>query len=239
MTVDSLNSNKPNVIELSSVTKVYQMGSQEVKALAGVDLTVKQGEFIAVTGPSGSGKSTLMNIIGCLDVPTDGKYILNGVEVGSMKDSGLAHTRNRLIGFVFQTYNLLPKLTAQENVELPLIYGGAISRKFKALEALDKVGLSDRSNHLPAELSGGQQQRVGIARALVTNPSILLADEPTGNLDTQSTGEIMALINELNQQDDLTVVLVTHENEIAMSAQRILNMVDGSIVKDYMIRTVS
>ena len=140
MTVDSLNSNKPNVIELSSVTKVYQMGSQEVKALAGVDLTVKQGEFIAVTGPSGSGKSTLMNIIGCLDVPTDGKYILNGVEVGSMKDSGLAHTRNRLIGFVFQTYNLLPKLTAQENVELPLIYGGAISRKFKAkMESVDYI----------------------------------------------------------------------------------------------------
>ena len=134
---------------------------------------------------------------------------------------------------------MLPKLTAQENVELPLIYGGAISRKYKALEALDKVGLSDRSNHLPAELSGGQQQRVGIARALVTNPSILLADEPTGNLDTQSTSEIMSLINDLNQQDDLTVVLVTHENEIAMSAQRILNMVDGSIVKDYMIRTVS
>ncbi len=233
--MNSSNSKKPNVIELSSVTKVYQMGSQEVNALAGVDLKVREGEFIAVTGPSGSGKSTLMNIIGCLDVPTDGKYFLNGIEVGSMKDSGLAHTRNRLIGFIFQTYNLLPKLTAQENVELPLIYGGVLSRKSKAQEALDKVGLSDRSNHLPTELSGGQQQRVGIARALVTNPSILLADEPTGNLDTQSTDEIMALIKELNQLDDLTVVLVTHETEIAMSAQRIINMVDGRIVKDSII----
>ena len=187
---------------------------------------------IAIDGPSGSGKSTLMNILGCLDVPTSGDFYFDGQDISQLNDSGLASIRNKMIGFVFQTYNLLPRLTALQNVELPLIYGNVRNRRRLASEALDKVGLSDRGDHLPAELSGGQQQRVGIARALAIEPSVLLADEPTGNLDSHSTNEIIKIIQDLNQSQDITVILVTHETEIAELANRSINIVDGSIVED-------
>jgi putative ABC transport system ATP-binding protein len=221
-----------NLIEICNVKKHYSIGSVKVAALDGIDLIVKSGDFLAITGPSGSGKSTLMNILGCLDVPTEGQYFLNGNEVSRLNESGLAKIRNKTIGFVFQTYNLLPRLTALQNVELPLIYGDYKQKKSKAVDALTKVGLFDRINHLPAELSGGQQQRVGIARALCTNPSILLADEPTGNLDSQSTKEIMKLIETLNSEESLTVILVTHESNIADRAKRTIQIVDGVIQKD-------
>ena len=224
-----------SLIHLRQVKKLYSIGEIEVAALDGVDLEIQSGEFISITGPSGSGKSTLMNMLGCLDVPTTGEFYLDGNDVSKLSDGGLAKIRNQMIGFVFQTYNLLPKLTALQNVELPLVYGNVSRRKENALNALEWVGLGDRVKHLPTELSGGQQQRVGIARALATNPSILLADEPTGNLDSSSTEEIMKLIEELNQTQNITVVLVTHENEIAERAKRSVHIVDGKIVNDVLI----
>ncbi len=225
-------SGNSHIIQLESITKIYRLGTVDVSALDGVNLEVIKGDFIAIMGPSGSGKSTLMNVIGCLDAPTAGTYLLDGKEVSSLGDSALALIRNRQIGFVFQTYNLLPRLTALQNVELPLVYGGTKDRKRLSMEALEQVGLEDRANHKPAELSGGQQQRVGIARALVTNPAILLADEPTGNLDSGSSSEIMELIENLNYNSDLTVVLVTHEGDIAARAGRTITLVDGKITTD-------
>ena len=222
----------PELINLTDVSKKYDMGSVVVNALTGINLTIARGEFISITGPSGSGKSTLMNILGCLDVPTSGHFYFDGQNISQLNDSGLARIRNRMIGFVFQTYNLLPRLTALQNVELPLIYGNVRNRKKLAAESLDRVGLADRSDHLPTELSGGQQQRVGIARALATEPSVLLADEPTGNLDSHSTREIIKIIQELNISQSLTVILVTHEPEIARLANRSINIVDGAIVED-------
>ena len=220
------------MIELDDVTKIYRMGEVEVGALQGVSLRIERGEMAAIMGPSGSGKSTMMNIIGCLDVPTSGQYRLDGQDVARLGDDRLAEIRGRQIGFVFQTYNLLPRLTAQANVELPLIYGGARDRKRRALEALERVGLGDRASHRPTELSGGQQQRVGIARALVKEPRILLADEPTGNLDSRSSEEILALLEALNRDDGLTLIIVTHEPDIASRAGRVLSMLDGEIVGD-------
>ncbi|MCP9292909.1 ABC transporter ATP-binding protein [Gracilimonas sediminicola] len=225
-------SKKP-VIEITELTKVYQMGNTEVHALAGVTFDVKENEYIAIMGPSGSGKSTLMNMIGCLDTPTTGDYILNGSNVSNMDDAELAEVRNREIGFVFQTFNLLPRTSCLANAELPLIYAGMKSaeRKERATEVLTKVGLGDRIDHKPNELSGGQRQRVAIARALVNNPSILLADEPTGNLDTKTGEEIMLLFEELYRQGN-TIIVVTHEQEIADHARRIVRLRDGIIESD-------
>ena len=221
------------VIQIENLTRVYQMGETEVRALSGVSLEVKRNEYIAIMGPSGSGKSTLMNMIGCLDTPSSGEYILNGNRVSQMNDSDLAEVRNREIGFVFQTFNLLPRTSCLANVELPLIYAGvkASDRKERALDVLDKVGLGDRVDHKPNELSGGQRQRVAIARALVNSPSILLADEPTGNLDTKTGDEIMLLFEELYRAGN-TIILVTHENEIAEYARRIVRLRDGLVEKD-------
>ncbi len=220
------------MIELQNVDKIYPMGSLEVVALQDVSLGIGQGEMVAIMGPSGSGKSTLMNIVGCLDVPTSGRYFLEGQEVGSLNDDSLAGIRNRKIGFVFQTYNLLPRLTAQANVEMPLLYGSAKDAKSKSLDALARVGLADRAHHKPNELSGGQQQRVGIARALAKDPAILLADEPTGNLDSRSSREIVALLQKLNDEEGLTVIVVTHEPDIAAGTRRVVTMHDGQIVDD-------
>ena len=221
-----------NVIELHDVTKVYRMGDIEVNALAGVSLTIRRGEMTAIMGPSGSGKSTIMNIIGCLDVPTSGRYLLDGEDIGELNDDRLAAIRNRKVGFVFQTYNLLPRLSALTNVELPLLYGNGHGRRQRALDALAQVGLADRVHHKPVELSGGQQQRVGIARALAKSPSVLLADEPTGNLDTTSSREIMWVIQELNRRSGITVVIVTHEQDIASHAGRVVTMLDGKVLDD-------
>ena len=221
-----------NVIELHDVTKVYRMGDIEVNALAGVSLTIRRGEMTAIMGPSGSGKSTIMNIIGCLDVPTSGRYLLDGEDIGELNDDRLAAIRNRKVGFVFQTYNLLPRLSALTNVELPLLYGNGHGRRQRALDALAQVGLADRVHHKPVELSGGQQQRVGIARALAKRPSVLLADEPTGNLDTTSSREIMWVIQELNRRSGITVVIVTHEQDIASHASRVVTMLDGKVLDD-------
>ena len=220
------------MIRLEDVTKIYKMGEVEVGALQGVSLDIDEGEIVAIMGPSGSGKSTLMNVIGCLDVPTSGRYALDGQDIGGMSDNRLSEIRGRQIGFVFQTYNLLPRLTARANVELPLMYGHGSNRKQRALEALDRVGLGDRANHRPAELSGGQQQRVGIARALVKQPRILLADEPTGNLDSQSSKEIMNILKSLNEDAGLTVILVTHERDIAAQAKHVVSMLDGRVITD-------
>ena len=227
------NSQQDAVIQIENLTRTYQMGETEVRALAGVSLQVKRNEYIAIMGPSGSGKSTLMNMIGCLDTPSSGEYILNGNRVSQMDDSDLAEVRNREIGFVFQTFNLLPRTSCLANVELPLIYAGmkASDRKEIALEVLDKVGLGDRVDHKPNELSGGQRQRVAIARALVNSPSILLADEPTGNLDTKTGDEIMLLFEELYRAGN-TIILVTHENEIAEYSRRIVRLRDGLVEKD-------
>ena len=220
------------MIELDSVTKHYRMGSLDVDALRGVSLSIQKGELTAIMGPSGSGKSTLMNIIGCLDVPTSGSYALEGEQVGDLSDDRLAEIRNRRIGFVFQTYNLLPRLTALANVELPLLYGNGHDRRRRALDALGRVGLSHRTGHRPTELSGGEQQRVGIARALVKDPALLLADEPSGNLDSRSGVEIMAILQRLCNEEGITVVIVTHDPDIAAYTQRIVSVLDGRVVRD-------
>lgn len=226
-------SEKRPVIQITDLTRTYQMGETLVRALAGVSIDVQENEYLAIMGPSGSGKSTLMNMIGCLDTPTAGEYILNGNNVSQMDDAELAEVRNREIGFVFQTFNLLPRTSCLANVELPLIYAGIKSseRKERATEVLNKVGLGDRIDHKPNELSGGQRQRVAIARALVNSPSILLADEPTGNLDTKTGEEIMGLFEELYRLGN-TIILVTHENEIAEHSRRIVRLRDGLVESD-------
>ncbi|MEP9371737.1 ABC transporter ATP-binding protein [Mesorhizobium sp. KR1-2] len=222
------------LISFDKVRKSYGQGEAQVHALAGVDLTIRRGEFVAIMGPSGSGKSTAMNIIGCLDTPTSGRYGFLGVDAGRLDRNRRAVLRNLYIGFVFQGYNLLPRTTAAENVELPLIYRGVAhgERRERALEALDQVGLSGRQNHTPAELSGGQQQRVAIARAIVTTPTLLVADEPTGNLDTARSHEIMELMTRLNRDLGLTIVMVTHEPDIAAYAKRTIGFLDGNIASD-------
>lgn len=224
------------MIQISDLTRHYQMGQTLVRALDGVTFDVDENEYIAIMGPSGSGKSTLMNMIGCLDTPSSGEYILNGHKVSDLDDSELAQIRNREIGFVFQTFNLLPRTDCLSNVELPLIYSGMkrSKRKEKAIETLTKVGLADRMDHKPNELSGGQRQRVAIARALVNDPSILLADEPTGNLDSKTGVEIMLLFEELYRQGN-TILLVTHENEIAEHARRVIRLRDGKIETDEIV----
>jgi putative ABC transport system ATP-binding protein len=224
----------PCLIELRGVTKVYGRGESEVRALAGVDMRIEQGEFVAVMGPSGSGKSTCLNVLGCLDSPTAGSYLFKGVDVARLTLDQLAMLRRSYLGFVFQGFNLLARTTALENVELPLIYRGvrAAERRRRALRALHDVGLGGREKHTPAELSGGQQQRVAIARAIVTNPSLLLADEPTGNLDTARKAEIMQLLVELNQTRGITIAMVTHEPDMASYASRVVHFRDGVIERD-------
>ncbi|HLN19783.1 MAG TPA: ABC transporter ATP-binding protein [Bacteroidales bacterium] len=222
------------VIEIQNIVKNYQVGSVIVRALRTVSVDIHRNEYVAIMGPSGSGKSTLMNLLGCLDTPTSGKYILNGTDVSKMEDDFLAEIRNKEIGFVFQTFNLLPRYTALENVTLPLIYAGVpkIDREKLATETLEQVGLADRMHHRPNELSGGQRQRVAIARALVNKPSIILADEPTGNLDSKTSVDIMSLLDAIHKNGN-TVILVTHEEDIARHAARIIRLLDGEISQDY------
>jgi putative ABC transport system ATP-binding protein len=224
-------------IHLENVHKIYDLGEVQVPALRGVSLEVRKGEFVAVMGASGSGKSTLMNILGCLDRPTRGRYILDGVDVSSLSNVELARIRNRKIGFVFQQFNLLARTSALENVELPTIYAGISpqERDKRAQQALERVGLADRAEHFPSQLSGGQQQRVAIARALVNHPAIVLADEPTGNLDSRTSVEIMDILQGLNEEEGLTVILVTHEPDIALYAKRVLEFRDGKLRRDYLI----
>jgi len=221
------------LIEVRELAKIYQIGTQEVKALQSVDLDIEKNEFVALMGPSGSGKSTLMNILGCLDTPSKGSYFLNGSDVSKMVDDDLAEVRNREIGFIFQTFNLLPRYSALENVALPLIYKGVgkADRNERAREVLEQVGLGDRMDHKPNELSGGQRQRVAVARALVNSPSIILADEPTGNLDSKTSYEIMALLDDIHRSGN-TIILVTHEEDIAQHARRIVRLRDGLIESD-------
>jgi putative ABC transport system ATP-binding protein len=226
-------------IQVQALTKVYQMGNVEVAALRGVSFDVLPGEMLAIMGPSGSGKSTAMNILGCLDIPTSGNYVLDGDNIGQLGDNELAVIRNRKLGFVFQTFNLLRRASALEQVELPLIYGHQPRRRDRAREALATVGLSDRMKHSPTELSGGQQQRVAIARALVNNPSLLLADEPTGNLDTTTAHELIDLLQQLNKDRGITTVLVTHEAEVANRTRRIIRFRDGLIESDSPVPTES
>jgi len=221
------------LIEVERLAKIYQIGEQKVTALAGVDFSIDKGEFVAIMGPSGSGKSTLMNLLGCLDLPSSGVYRLENLDIQGLKADQLAEVRNRRIGFVFQNFNLLPRATAQENTELPLLYGRVPNASQIALEALERVGLSHRAKHKPTELSGGERQRVAIARALVNRPAIILADEPTGNLDSITGAEIMKLFHDLNRES-VTLILVTHEPEIAQQAKRIIQMRDGKIVSDEM-----
>jgi len=225
--------NKPTIIRLEHVYKSYFLGKEEIPVLKDINLIVRKNEYVALMGPSGSGKSTLMNILGCLDQPTSGKYFLNDIDVSTMNDNELAHIRNKFIGFVFQTFHLLPRNTALENVEMPLIYAGLPKKERieKARIALEKVGLADRMHHKPNELSGGQRQRVAIARALVNQPSLILADEPTGNLDSKTSIEIMNLLEQIYQQGN-TIVLVTHEEDISRYARRIIRLKDGQIFAD-------
>jgi putative ABC transport system ATP-binding protein len=222
------------LIETRQLTKTYQLGETAVHALAGVSVDVAEGEFVAVMGPSGSGKSTFMNVIGCLDVPTSGEYRFNGEDVAGLSTDALAGIRNRSIGFVFQQFNLLPRTSAQANVELPLLYGGVApaERRERALRKLTQVGLATRADHHPAQLSGGQQQRVAIARALVNDPKLILADEPTGALDSRTSLEVMALLQQLNRDDGITIIVVTHESDIATFASRLLTFRDGKLVSD-------
>lgn len=226
-----MNTANSSMIALQNVTKTYQMGDSIVHALDGVTLSIERGEFVAITGPSGSGKSTLMNILGCLDRPTDGSYQLDGDEVATLNDDQLAVTRNKKIGFVFQNFNLLPRISAIKNIALPLVYAGVndTERMHQALVVLEKVGIAERKDHRPNELSGGQRQRVAIARALVTDPAILIADEPTGNLDTKSSNEIMDIFCGLHRQGR-TIIMVTHEADIAAYAQRVIHVRDGKIL---------
>jgi putative ABC transport system ATP-binding protein len=216
------------MLELENITKMYKAGQTEVPALRGISCRIESGEMVSIIGPSGSGKSTLMNIIGCLDKPTSGRYRLDGTEVSELNDNQLAEIRNKKIGFVFQSFNLLSRTTALANVELPLIYNGASNRRQRALQVLESVGLAHRVTHRPSELAGGEQQRVAIARALINNPSIILADEPTGNLDTQTSQEIMLIFKQLNEQG-MTIILVTHEPDIAAYTQRTIKIRDGQI----------
>ena len=227
-----------SMIELENITKIYRMGNVEVPALRGVTLNIGQGEMVALIGASGSGKSTLMNIIGFLDKPTEGKYVLEGVDVSQLNDNKLAEMRNKRIGFVFQTYNLLPRTAAAANVELPLVYGGGGQKHKRAMEALERVGLKARATHKPSELSGGEQQRVAIARALVNNPSIILADEPTGNLDSKATAEIVAIFCRLNREG-ITIILVTHEMDVASQAKRMIRLLDGQIIEDKKVESAT
>ena len=222
-----------HLIELKDIYKIYHMGEETVHALDGINLTVDQGEFVAIVGSSGSGKSPAMNIIGCLDVPTSGTYHLGGIDVSTMEDDQQAEIRNKMLGFIFQQYNLIPKLTVQENVELPLLYAGvsAEERRERAIQSLERGGLADKRDVLQSQLSGGQQQRVSIARALAGNPSVILADEPTGALDSRTGREVLRFLQKLNQEGD-TVVLITHDNSIAVKAKRIVRLQDGRIIYD-------
>jgi putative ABC transport system ATP-binding protein len=224
------------MIDLKNITKTYDMGSVQVQVLRGISLHVDEGEFLSIIGPSGSGKSTLMNMIGCLDIPTTGEYFLDGKEISTYNEKQLSKIRNQKIGFIFQKFNLLPKLSALENVELPLIYRNMNNkeRKKRSIEALEKVGLTDRMNHKPTELSGGQQQRVAIARALAGDPPVLLADEPTGNLDSKSGSDVMNIIRQLSNEGK-TIVLITHDNEIAMAAQKTITIKDGLLLNGNVI----
>ncbi|GAB3960460.1 ABC transporter ATP-binding protein [Actinoallomurus acanthiterrae] len=221
------------VLDVRALTKVYGHGDTAVHALRGVSLRVERGDYVAIMGASGSGKSTLMNILGCLDVPTGGRYLLDGTDVGALDERRLSILRNRRIGFIFQSFNLIPRMSALANVELPLAYGGVrpADRRQRALAALDQVGLADRVGHEPNELSGGQQQRVAVARALVTAPALLLADEPTGNLDTRSTADVLGILDQLSLSGR-TIVLITHEDEVAARAKRVIRLVDGEIIED-------
>lgn len=222
------------LIDINEITKIYQLGDVSVKALCAVSFSIEKGEFIAIMGPSGSGKSTFMNILGCLDKPTSGRYLLEGTDVGSLARDELAAIRNKKIGFVFQGFNLLSRTSALENVELPMLYNGvtAKERRQKAMDALKSVGLEGREHHYPNQLSGGQQQRVAVARALVNNAPIILADEPTGNLDTKTSAEIMELFTKLNAESNITIILITHEHDIAAYSRRIIKFRDGCIIND-------